>query len=349
MKKHTYICYQETNSARPIYLDQIFAGIKKTAAARREAVCTVTSPEEALERCAAFGVSCVILLLSDRAECTRVFHALAVKGIYVILANMGLADERGRYSTVEADYRETAYRLIAKLLTSGGQRPVFLGFNPHSHHDTLRLRGAYNACNEKGLAFQIIENRGDIAAAVSEFLARRDEFDTVICSNDFITHRLLTADPTITQLQIASLGGHMTFPNDGISSAKIDYEQLGTRIIDTYLLLSKCSFSVNITLRIPAKVDLTPSGHRTPGKAAADNFYQDKNVDLVERIQRMHSGADEIDHAILKRLKQGLTYEMIAEELYLSLRTVKSRSKKMFDIIGCRTKKEFLLLIRRDL
>ncbi|MBQ3127172.1 MAG: hypothetical protein IJC15_08895 [Clostridia bacterium] len=346
MKKNIYICYLESSPAHPSYLDQIYAGIKRKVSSRRETVLSVTTDEEALAACAKWEVRCIILLLSDRALCEHAFQTLSAHGIHVIMANIGIAGTCGTYSLVEADYEGTAYRLTTKLLSSGGQRPVFLGFNPKSYHDALRLRGAHAACAEHNLSCQIIENRGDITAAADAFLLRRKEFDTIICSNDFITYSLLSAAPDIKDTPIASLGGHMTFAHDTILSARIDYEQLGAHIVDTYLLLEKSAFSISITLRIPALIDKSTSKLPLHGKMPADNFYQDKTVDLIERIQRIRSGADDIDSAIFERLKQGMTYERIADELYLSVRTIKNRAKKMFDLLGCRTKKEFLLFIR---
>lgn len=348
MKKITYICYLENSSARPSYLDQIFVGIKKRAASRRESVISVTTNEEALFACEKYHEHCIILLLSDRVVCEYVFGALSAHGIHVIMGNIGVSGTCGTYSLVEADYEGTAYRLTAKLLSAGGQHPVFLGFNPKSYHDALRLRGTYSACTEHNVACQIIENRGDIAAAAEAFLARRNEFDTIICSNDFITYSLLSTAPDLKGIPIASLGGHMVFDRDTVLSARIDYEQLGAHIVDTYLLLEKSNFSISITLRIPAPVEQSPDNLPLPGKRPVDNFYQDKAVDLIERIQRIRSGADDIDTAIFERLKQGMTYERIADELYLSVRTIKNRAKKMFELLGCRTKKEFLLFIRRS-
>lgn len=347
MKKHTYICYQENKSARPIYLDQIFAGIKKTAAARRETVVSVTSTEEAISVCADSGEQCVIMLLSDRAECGRVFHALSAHGIHVIMANMGISSSSGSYSLVEADYEGTAYRLTAKLLASGVRNPVFLGFNPKSYHDALRLRGVHLACAESDIDCPVIENREDVAAAAEAFFARRSEFDAVICSNDFITYCLLRSEPAITQLPIVSLGGQMAFADTAISAVLINYEQLGARIVDAYLLLAKCDFLISVTLRIPPQTENIPGSRRLFSESSTDNFYQDQNVDLVERIQRIRSGADAIDTAILEHLRRGMTYERIAEELFLSVRTVKSHAKKLFDAAGCRTKKEFLSLLNQ--
>lgn len=349
MKKNTYICYLESSAAHPSYLDQIFDGIKKRAASRRETVLSVTEDIEALAACKKSNAHCIILLHSDRAACERVFQTLSANGIHVILANIGISGTCGTYSLVEADYEGTAYRLTSKLLSSGGQRPVFLGFNPKSYHDALRLRGAYSACAEHNLSCQIIENRGDIAAAAGSFLTRRNEFDTIICSNDFITYSLLSTAPDIQHLPIASLGGNMLFDHDTVLSARIDYEQLGAYIVDTYLLLDKADYSISITLRIPAQIEQSTSRLYLTNKISSDNFYQDKTVDLIERIQRIQSGADDIDTAIFERLKQGMTYERIADELYLSLRTIKNRAKKMYDLLGCHTKKEFLLLIRRSL
>ena len=347
MKKNTYICYLENHSAHPSHLDQIFDGIKKRAASRREAVLSVTEEQEALAACRQFHARGIILLLSDRAACERVFQTLSASGIHVILANIGVSGGCGTYSLVEADYERIAYRLTSELLAHGGQRPVFLGFNPGSYHDALRLRGAQSACKERNITCRIIENRGDIATVTSAFFARRDEFDTVICSNDFITYSLLSAEPDIRHLPIASLGGHMHFERDTVLSARIDYEQLGAHIVDTYLLLDKADYAVSITLRVPAQVE--PVTNRCPltDSIPPDNFYQDKTVDLIERIQRIRNGADDIDTAIFERLKQGMTYERIADELYLSLRTIKNRAKKMYDLLGCRTKKEFLLFIRQ--
>ena len=73
------------------------------------------------------------------------------------------------------------------------------------------------------------------------------------------------------------------------------------------------------------------------------------NTEMFEMIlvENMLSTCDAVDFKILDLLLMGKSYEVVADNCFISHNTVKYRTKKLMDICKTETKKDFLNLVKK--
>ena len=344
MPKRTIICLYPEPDAGQLITERIHAGIRRAASKQRCVVIYTDSPEEAIRLCGIHSERGVIILSSSRSECSRFAAMLGASGLHPLLANMELSSPAHRHSSVSPDFCAMAYHLTSALPETV-KNPVFLGFNPDSCHDALRLRGTQAAACERGIRLFRIDYRGELSGIVDELLSQLDLYDCVICANDFTAQALLAKLPADCRLPLVSLGGTQRF-GAHVLSTHIDYERVGVRLIETYLFLSKRGFADDLCLRIPAAPDGALPIPAPTGQAREPDYYRDETVSVIGRVERMMSTASREDLAILALLYENETYERIAGKTYMSVRTVKNHAKKLYELAGCSKKEEFVTLLR---
>ena len=74
-------------------------------------------------------------------------------------------------------------------------------------------------------------------------------------------------------------------------------------------------------------------------------MYSDALAQRLLKLEKMLDSCDENDFKILKGINEGKTYSVIAEELFMSEKTVSYRVSCMRGIMGCSAKEELCKIV----
>ena len=135
---------------------------------------------------------------------------------------------------------------------------------------------------------------------------------------------------------------------------RIDYYEAGIQLAKLYRFLVKQEILYSTVMTfdmdlVGASDDdsipmASPIGNEIYSAEQID-FYGDESFKVMEALDNMLSGCDEMDIEILYDVTSGLTYEKIAENHYLAINTVKYRVKKMLDLVGADSRRSLIALL----
>lgn len=232
------------------------------------------------------------------------------------------------------------------------------GVNPTSVNDLAKL----SAFSAEGKAYF---NRGDLLACYNDFLKDAEEYDSVICTNDYAAIsliRLLKSDAPslIERLYIVSFADTALASQctPSVTSVSMDFYQCGTTAVEVFSQLKKNPpFScINVSMKskiIPRDTtECTPCSESslsyTPkAGGSVTDFYGDKEVIPLLTLERLFNACDSTDLAILWLIADNCSYEDIAGKLFMSVNGIKYRLKRLSGICGVSGKKDIAMLLKK--
>lgn len=256
------------------------------------------------------------------------------------------------FSYLTLDY-SLAFYLMSKYVFSTYKinRALFLGFNPNSPHDYYKQEGFIRASNEMNVNYDVLINNGDSSSLINSLIEAEDKYDYISSVNDTLLVLYLSKSNKAKNKILSGFGGNKTLNHlsNNIISCDIDYVESGKAIIDLYFLLKKQPIIYPLSLKMPSKIkinneEIIPSEMVYP-KANDIDFYHDKTIEEIDNIEKMFLLMDDIDLKIIHLLKENEKYEVIADELFLSLSTVKYRLNKYLKETHTKDKKELFALL----
>lgn len=137
----------------------------------------------------------------------------------------------------------------------------------------------------------------------------------------------------------------------GFATVELDYFSVGSHAVELFALLSKESDIGNVTMTVNSRVahggerkesrgeDVKKEGERI-------DFYDDGEVLRTTALENLLLNCDDVDRSILRSLLRGEHYNIIEENSYISLNTIKYRIKNMIKNAGVSDKNELLELVR---
>ena len=169
-------------------------------------------------------------------------------------------------------------------------------------------------------------------------------------------------------MKIASFSGTRLAASctPSVTSAEMDFFEYGKSAVELYMMVSKnphlstASFKVKCGIVPRETTGCTPySGsiasawtQSSEGKgrcAAEPQFYDDSTVASLLSLGNLLSSCDAVDLEILSLLIKDMSYEEIAERLYMSANGVKYRTKRFIELCGVSGKKELSLFLAKRL
>ena len=277
------------------------------------------------------------------------------QGIHPLVFDFSHLDTMYDYSSIAPNYTKAAYRLTKLMLSKKIGKVAVLGYNEDSLPDKLKLTGIRYAVNEAGQELEIFRNNGDILRCFEDFSKRYTEFDSVVCCNDNVATMLhCKYHRFVEDRQMCSCSGIKLseFFRDPYPVCRVDHFIAGQKLASLYLFLMKeehiCSTVMTFDMKLcsygtdkVAEPDTVDTGY----SASEVDFYGDKGLNRMEKLDRMLTECDATDINILSDAVAGMTYANIAEKRYLAINTVKYRIKKMQDTAGVESRKELIALI----
>ena len=193
-------------------------------------------------------------------------------------------------------------------------------------------------------------------ACIKDFAENCENVKNVVCLNDPFAIIMRNCYPELLQnKRVCSCSGmkiseYMESPYPtGITS----YYKAGVQIAELYLFLMRLDEICSTALTL--EMDIVP-GKRYSGdfplidssySQSGVDFYGDKTVAEVERLNQTLLMLDEIDEQILHDIMAGDSYETIADNRHLALNTVKYRVHAMVKNADVSGRKDLMALIEK--
>lgn len=276
----------------------------------------------------------------------------------IVLGNHDNKLRRGRYSIVTADIAHDIQVLYNYLTSYGKSKIAMYGINPDSTSDTFR-KESFLSCGAK--EEDLFYNTGSLSQCYENFLCRIDDYDAVICVNDYAAISLVRYLRGEKRIFITSCGGGTLlshFFSPCITHTWIDYQSFGKAGLDLSRILQKnkranfINIYLSSTFFVGETTDFLPLVKESAPDINSitkedDTFYSDSEIDEMLKIETLLNACDREDFLILERLLHNATYPKIAEELFMSINGVKYKLKNMFNICQVSSKTEFVALLNK--
>ena len=276
----------------------------------------------------------------------------------IVLGNYESNLSNSRYSTVTTDVARDIQVLYNYLQSHNKTRIALYGVNPDSASDAFR-KNSFLACGAN--KEDIFYNKGSLSQCFENFIPKIDNYDAVICANDYAAISLIRYLKGESDIFVTSCGGGTLishFFSPSVTHTGIDFQSFGkagfelSRILQKNkhvnsinIYLSSTFFAGETTDHLPLVKEFAPNVSDI--QKENDAFYSDFEIDEMLRIELLLNSCDRIDLFIIERLLRGATYSTIAEELFMSINGVKYKLKNMFNICQVSTKTELVALLNK--
>lgn len=296
-------------------------------------------------------------------------HKLRTTDRRAVLAGLDSEQFGHDVSCATPSRRTETQQLVNYLYNCGKQRLALVGFGQNSINDNFRYHAAMSAVAAWG---RILSEHDvwlwqrDPRASFEAFLDGADRYDAVICPNDVLAicfikccreHGVRVPE----DLYVASFG-NMTigrYFRPSITSMTMDMLNVGEQAFNVRRFLSNNDMQDNaLKITVPGRIlarestenrSIEPDSVNVMPSLQADRFYSNPTIAVLVGIENCISQRDKTDLRIIRGMLDKLSYEVIADELFISGSTLRYRLTKIFSDAGVKTRQEFEELVHSNL
>ncbi len=323
-----------------LWCRQTLGGIE-AACAQKKYVCKVLSLEECLQ--SATPPLPIIMIGTSQSWVPGTIAQLRQRNIYSLLVSYVDVGSADACATISIKHQQAVEKIVQCLQAWDRLPAALYGANPNSSADRVKCRTFERL---GGHADAIFWNQGSLETCANRFLEQAKQFRSVIAANDLAAVAMIRR---ARQQGIMIPGDLYVFSFVGcriarvvsptITTVAVDHAALGAQAVSAYSYLSHCGADIRLSIQVPYKIICgETTEHRpipaeapcweTPDAPAVD-FYQDQDLQEVFQLEGILHAADETDILLLQGLREGHSYERLAENAHIALGTVKYRLKKM--------------------
>lgn len=262
------------------------------------------------------------------------------------------------YSCVCSDINSSMSSLLGELKAIGKTRVALYGVNTNSITDVGRVDSLFALKDDTFDSMRVFINDGSLENCFRDFFIHRNEFDAIVCSNDFaavsLIRHLKAEDPealsaikilSCSQTEISSCYKGL------ITSINMNFEQYGKAAVFIYERLKRYSYMSGMTVYVSWNMERTESTeHRhtvpLPDLNVADKLYEDAEMRDMLNVERILSESDGADREIIHSLINDATIEETAKNCFLTDGGVKYRIKRLLQRMSVKDKSELKRLIK---
>lgn len=267
----------------------------------------------------------------------------------------------GVYSTVTADVRQSMRYIMSYLKNAGKSHPAIYGMSEFSFSDMARKEKFLEKHILPTSNEDVFYNKTTLDDCFEKFLLKIDEYDCVICPNDYVAihfvNSLKSHNYPVEKFTIISYGQLMIASkfHPEIISISVGYENYGKAAVMICETLQNNPELLYMSLSIKNKINAdehtgdakTLSDVVLSSANSKDIFYHDPDVKRMIVIEKLLNSCDSTDLEILDMLIKNASYEEISDACFLSVSTTKYRVRRMFNLCGCHSKTEFAQFIEK--
>lgn len=298
----------------------------------------------------------VLVIGTSYSWVPEIISWLHAHNISAIVINYDPPESLQPRGVVHVDYPQAMRLLIDYLQGCHKNKIALYGLNPNSSTDMMKKR--YLESIYSSGTNNIFYNEASLSDCYQRFKTAYKQFDSVICANDIAAVSLLSnlKEDGISvpdQLFITSFG-HSTLAArtvPGITTVSLDHVETGRQAIRLYAWLSRQDNLASVSVRIRARLTIREStAMLPPSELTADplpyqgnaDFYSDAAAQRLFAAEQLLSTATETDFQIMRGLLNGLTYEALQEQLFLSDSSLRYHIRYLMESAGVKTRLEFL-------
>lgn len=260
--------------------------------------------------------------------------------------------------------------VVESLVAIGAKSIAFLGVNSSFQTDMQRYEGWLSA-----VRFHNVGNPDEDAyfsdhglpACMDAFWKNIHKYDAVACTNDWYasyvcSHAHEYGISVPDDLMVTGFGNTLLgqYANPPLTTVSLNLSSVGTQVLTLHRLLSQnpdlqaCTETMksDIIFRGSTK-KITPDMILSEHPAVfADKFFSDfipadkQHLNQLYALENTIEKMDETDSKIIHGLLEGVSYQSLAEKLFLSDTAFKYRLQKLFTSTGCNSRTELIQLIR---
>ncbi len=292
----------------------------------------------------------VIVLCASEVWAKNAVDTLLRKDIHPIVWGANLDTQTKCVSSVSPSFIQIFYGLTKRVITPATKKVAFLGFNRDSAPDRLKLKGFNLAIENGGVLSEVFNNDGNLTQCVQSFLARKSEFDGVVCANDTVAV-LLCSKEIDDDLPISGYGKLEISKRSrrNFITADVNYKEIGRLLAKANSFVNVedgCSIKVSVPCEdMPADVLYGANNVSVEPSVKKIDFYGDACVAELDRLETMLLYFDETDVNIINGVKEGKTIEKLSEDCALSVNATKYRLAKMQKNARVENRAELIRLI----
>lgn len=342
----------EENFVKTFWGQQIFFSLTERLRTKRISYCEIT------DRCYA-DLEAVFIIAADYNWTKCAIEQLNAGGYTpVLLCNQSEAFPGCLYSCVCADVKAAMKVLMETLKQKGKKRIAIYGVNNNSISDISRVNDLFLWKDDKTESLKLFYNDGSFENCFTSFYGEADDFDAVICMNDYVAISLVNklkerCPQRLAELEIFSCAESQFVDRykEHITALHISFDQYGKAAVNAYELLKKQGNLSTITLRVAYSIGGAKDKRQIPLELCLEGsdskFYKDSEFRQLHIADMLFNIPDPTDRLILKLLAEGKSYETIAGECYLSVGSVKYRIKRVLALVGSESKSELIDILKK--
>lgn len=304
----------------------------------------------------------VFIIASDYKWIKSTLTELNLSGIKpILICNQAETIFGSSYSCVCSDITGSMKYLLDNLKADGKTRVALYGVNTNSISDIGRVDGLFAQSDGVIDSMRIFTNDGSLENCYNKFAAESDDFDAVICFNDFAAVSLirhLEADgeeEKLSRLKILSCSQTKISScyRGQITSINMNLEQYGKAAVFIFEKLKAHPYISQMTLNISWNTEVNTDFNSSPVNLKSapntDRIYSDKELNemiCAERILEIDTAADK---TIISDLSGGKSVAEIATACFLTDSGVKYRIKRILEKCKISDKSELISIVKRYL
>lgn len=312
------------------------------------------------------GVELVMLAGETLSWFERMVPHISGHGLRILTVSSTPIRAGGNISSVSLNRNKDMQLLLHYLHDAGRRKIAFWGVNEYSPTDGDRLEGYLTAVSALELPLSekdVFINHCDAAECAGRLLARIDEYDSVIASNDLYAVYLLDylkerGIPVPERLFLAGFGNTALSQlcSPAITTTTLNHWELGRQAAkqadylirnpdvscSTVEIASSCHVRQS-TACIPFNVRLPLAASRhTPHSVSS---YDDLRIQQLAALEAcLNNPADE-NRQVLCRITSPQTLGDLADSLFMAESTLKTRLGKLYGQIGVSNRQELCALL----
>lgn len=263
-------------------------------------------------------------------------------------------------------------KIISYFKKYGKTRIAYFGINPNSQSDLVKVHHLYNMY----LPFTS-EDLFCINKSFSEcfegFVEKRNNYDAIICPNDFIAVALMKkllpidSDYVKSHFIIGFMDSYISkLYHTPVTNVTYDIKAVLKAISNIYRTLNRDRHSFNsINIQLPNLINVRDSTQNAPlaeGHCLYKNlsnsrpplvfpgsidfsYEKDPEMNIILQIENMFEKINHIDFRIIYEILSGSTNKTISEKLFISQQTLQYHTSHIFSAVNAKTKSDFINII----
>ena len=304
----------------------------------------------------------VFIIAADYNWIKATITELNLSGIKpILICNQAETILGCNYSCVCSDITGSMKYLLDNLKSDGKTRVALYGVNTSSISDIGRVDGLFAQKDGVIDSMRVFVNDGSLQNCYKAFAAEADDFDAVICFNDFaavslIRHLEKDGKRNIAErLRILSCSQTKISScyRDRITSINMNLEQYGKAAVFIYEKLKAHPYISQMTLNVSwnSEQSKSPIYSSVSLKSArnTDRIYTDKELNEMICAERILEIDSVTDKTVIAYLCGGKSLSEIADACFLTDSGVKYRIKKILEKSKLSDKSELISIVKRYL